>query len=377
MSSCGDNLSDLIAHIYDAAIESSLWPTALEKVGRFVPGCHASLLVHDAMRESASTLFFSVDENYRRPYLDKYARLNPIFQALHSRNVGEVYSADDIIPRAQYRRTRFYKEWQRPQGLIDVVAVVLDRSQTTGALIAVPRHQSHGVVNAAARQRMRQIVPHLRRAVMISRAVDFQNATAMLADAFDAFAASIYLVDTEGRIVHANRSGTELLAQNDILSRSGDQLRASNPCVNRTLRKVFALAATRGEQFIGDQGIGIAMTSRDGERYSAHALPLTSGARRQVRPEQTATIAVIVHKTQLHRANVVNAVAERFQLTPTELRVLSGIIEVGCVPEVAPALGIGEQTVKTHLKRLFAKTGTGRQAELVKLVAEFANPLVG
>jgi DNA-binding CsgD family transcriptional regulator len=61
---------------------------------------------------------------------------------------------------------------------------------------------------------------------------------------------------------------------------------------------------------------------------------------------------------------------------PTELRVLLAIVEVGGVPEVAEALGIGEATVKTHLHRLFAKTETTRQAELVKLVAAFSNPLV-
>jgi len=46
------------------------------------------------------------------------------------------------------------------------------------------------------------------------------------------------------------------------------------------------------------------------------------------------------------------------------------------VPEVAAILGLGQQTVKTHLKRLFAKTGTARQAELVKLVAGYSNALL-
>jgi DNA-binding CsgD family transcriptional regulator len=47
---------------------------------------------------------------------------------------------------------------------------------------------------------------------------------------------------------------------------------------------------------------------------------------------------------------------------------------VGGVPEIAPGLGISEATVKTHLKRLFAKTRTHRQVDLVKLVAKFADP---
>ena len=53
------------------------------------------------------------------------------------------------------------------------------------------------------------------------------------------------------------------------------------------------------------------------------------------------------------------------------------IVEVGGVPETAEALGVAETTVKTHLYRLFDKTGVSRQADLVKLVAGFSNPLVG
>ena len=39
-------------------------------------------------------------------------------------------------------------------------------------------------------------------------------------------------------------------------------------------------------------------------------------------------------------------------------------------------LGVAETTVKTHLHRVFAKTGTSRQADLVRLVAGYASPLV-
>jgi len=50
---------------------------------------------------------------------------------------------------------------------------------------------------------------------------------------------------------------------------------------------------------------------------------------------------------------------------------------VGGVPEVALALGIAVTTVKTHLGRLFEKTGATRQADLVRLVAGYAMPLAG
>jgi DNA-binding CsgD family transcriptional regulator len=33
--------------------------------------------------------------------------------------------------------------------------------------------------------------------------------------------------------------------------------------------------------------------------------------------------------------------------------------------------------VKSHLKHIFEKTGRSRQADLVKLIGEIANPMVG
>jgi DNA-binding CsgD family transcriptional regulator len=68
--------------------------------------------------------------------------------------------------------------------------------------------------------------------------------------------------------------------------------------------------------------------------------------------------------------------AQRYKLTPTEARVSVAIAEVGGIPEVADALGLAPNTVRTHLQRVFLKTDIHRQAELVKLVASLASPLL-
>jgi DNA-binding CsgD family transcriptional regulator len=86
---------------------------------------------------------------------------------------------------------------------------------------------------------------------------------------------------------------------------------------------------------------------------------------------------MLVHRVALEAAFPSEAIARLYGLTPAELRVLGAIVEIGGVPETAGALGIAEATVKTHLHRLFGKTGATRQADLVKLVAAFASPLAG
>jgi DNA-binding CsgD family transcriptional regulator len=58
-----------------------------------------------------------------------------------------------------------------------------------------------------------------------------------------------------------------------------------------------------------------------------------------------------------------------FDLTPAEARVARAIGEAQPPEDVAGALGVSVETVRKQLRAVFAKTGTSRQAELVRLLA--------
>jgi DNA-binding CsgD family transcriptional regulator len=224
---------------------------------------------------------------------------------------------------------------------------------------------------------MRLIAPHIRRAVLISRMIDLKKAeTATFAGALDGINAGMFLVDASARIVHANVAGHAALETGNFLNAIAGRLATDDGQVDQTLREVFA-AAGNGDVAVGTKGISVPLTARSGERYIAHVLPLTSGERRRAGKAYTAVAALFVRKAEMETASPPEVIAKTYKLTPTELRVLLAIVEVGGVPEVATALGVAETTVKTHLGRLFEKTGTNRQADLVKLVAGFASPLRG
>jgi DNA-binding CsgD family transcriptional regulator len=221
---------------------------------------------------------------------------------------------------------------------------------------------------------MRLVVPHVRRAVLIGRLIDMRSTeAAAFADTFDGIAAGMFLVDATGRIVHANAAGHVMIGTGDFLRAPGGRLTATDADADAALHAVLAATPKAGA---GENGISLALTDHAGSRYVAHVLPLTSGIRRNVGAGYAAVAAIFVHAAALHRPHPPEVIAKAYRLTPTELRVLLAIVEVGGVPEVAEALGVAESTIKTHLGRLYEKTGTDRQADLVKLVAKFANPLV-
>jgi DNA-binding CsgD family transcriptional regulator len=261
--------------------------------------------------------------------------------------------------------------------LVDTANAILERSARAAAGFVVFRHERHGLVDDEARRRMRLVVPHFRRAALIGKTLGLSEArSATFVEAFDSVSAAMFLVGADGHIVHANTAGSIMLDVADVLRVAAGRIVANDPQANLTLVDVFA-AAGEGDMAVGIRGIAVSLKAIDGACYIAHVLPLTSGARRQTVTSYAPVAALLfVHKAALEIPLPPTAMAKAYNLTPMELRVLLAIVEIGGVPEVAAALGVAETTVKTHLGRLYKKTGSSRQADLVKIVGGFSNPLV-
>ena len=367
-------LSELISVVYDAAIDQSLWENAIERVAHFVDGVGAGLFCKDvdAQHSNVPHRFGIVG-----PPVELFRQIYPAAVGHFLAEIEQPIATADLIPYDELVATGLYQEWARPLGLIDFVSAVLDKSATSVAMFGVFRHERNGFVDDETRHRMRLIVPHIRRAIIIARLLDLKVAeTGTFADTLDGLDAGVYLVDEGGRIVHTNAAGRAILDAGDILYVAARHLAACDPQVNQTLREVFA-AAGQGDAALGTKGIAVPLIGKDGECYIAHALPLTTGARRRAGMAYTAVAALFVRKAALAMSSRSEAIGKMFKLTPTELRVLLAIVEVGGVPEVAAAFGVAETTVRTHVSNLFEKTGTKRQADLVKLVAGYATPMTG
>jgi DNA-binding CsgD family transcriptional regulator/PAS domain-containing protein len=373
-----ETLLQLIGGIYDCTLNPDAWNAVLPRIGVFVGGSGGGLFVHDSSRRSMSIVYeFGTEPDYRRLYVEKYLTLDPMSGTYFVLDVGEVFSTSTVMSHAEFLQSRFYEEWIRPQGWIDNICVYLDRSPEGHAGFALFRHEREGLADEPARERLRLLVPHLRRAVLIGKLIEFKTAqVATFADALDGLSAGMLFVDSSGRITHANAAGRAMIAEGDVLRASLGRLLANDPDVNRALRDTFLAAAT-GDAAIGDRGVAVPLVARDGERYVAHVLPLSSGARRGAGVSYAAAAALFVQKAALATHSPPEVIAKAYRLTPMEVRVLLAIVEVGGVPQVAEVLGIGESTVKTHLKRLYEKTGARRQADLVKLFAGYASPLLG
>ncbi|MBX9647470.1 MAG: helix-turn-helix transcriptional regulator [Xanthobacteraceae bacterium] len=362
-------LSGLIEEIYDAALEPAAWNDIVVGINDFVGGKACGLISKDTMSQSGLTYYYcGVDPHYIQLYSDTHARYDHLTVLPP---LGQVVSIPDLLAYDEYRSGPFYQEWLRPQGCVDIANVVLEKSGSTSAVLLAVLTGTR-MADEEMRRRIALIAPHAHKALLINKAIDSrQSEAATFARTLDGLSAGIFLLDAGGRIVHANTSGHDMLYADDFLRLIGGRLVARDTKVNQGLRDIFAGG---GEVSNEAAGAALPLMAHDGERYVAHVLPLTSAARGSTGMAYKAVSAMFVRRVALDSPSD-EVLARTFKLTPSELRVLTAVSEIGGVAAIAGALGISEATVKTHLQHLFAKTGTNRQTDLVKLVAAYASPL--
>lgn len=369
-----DRLSLLIGRIYDAAIDPSLWSDALERIADFVGGCSAVLVSRDAARLTIELDHdFGIGTHFRQQFRGRFANCDPVLTSQIDVTVDQTLSVTDVMSYALFLESTFYREWAAPQGAVDSVAVVIEKSDTRMTLLSVLRHAGHGFVDQATRDRMRLVAPHIRRSAIMGRmrAVE-ARAAADLVRVLDVLSTAICLLDGDGRVVRANTACRQLFADADLMTTVGGRIVIRSISGDRILRGL--LGKEDGEVLSGIDSQVEFLKSASGVHYLVCALGLRREFHQPEDPADVAASVLLVQKASIVTSFAADVVARTFRLTPSELRVLVAIVDIGGVPEVAETLGVAETTVKTHLSRLFEKMGVSRQADLVKIVAEFSVP---
>jgi DNA-binding CsgD family transcriptional regulator len=190
--------------------------------------------------------------------------------------------------------------------------------------------------------------------------------------ALDSFSFGILLVDEKLGILHANRTAQAMLAARDpIRSEKGTltlPVGASEDALARAVRD-----ASRGETALEGKGIGIPARRERGEPCVIHVLPLRRSERKRGMSQRATAILFVAPATAPPHMPA-DALALLYDLTPSEGRIFELIAAGKTQAAIATTLGIAPSTVKSHLLHLFAKTGTQRQADLVRLAAHLSAP---
>jgi DNA-binding CsgD family transcriptional regulator/PAS domain-containing protein len=360
------DLSKVIAGVYDAAISPDMWPRVLDDCREFVGGTSAAIFAKD-VTGSRRQLFHvdgRLDPEQTEVYFKRLAPMDPSNTVQVYAEIEQGIITSQRLDPDDFAQSRFAAEWAIPQGIIDVGFATLERRGDWAALFGVFRHERDGFGDDVMAQRLSLLAPHVRRAIKIAGILGHTSReTTTLREMIDGLATAVIVIDDDGRLLQANSSAQALLGQRNM-----NAVGASFVDLDRSaMRQLASMPRSTGSTFI---------ETTTGKRIVAHVLPLTSGSESFMSAGGSEPVAAIfLQPAEFELPSIPECLARAFHLTPAELRVALATLRHDKVADVAENLGISEATVKTHLSRVFSKTDTKRQADIVKLVAAFKTPL--
>jgi DNA-binding CsgD family transcriptional regulator len=195
----------------------------------------------------------------------------------------------------------------------------------------------------------------------------------MLEATLDGLVAGVYLAARDGRVVYMNASAERQVKAATALRILNHRLVPTDLRAGAALAELIDEIA-RDETSTGSAGHSLAIPDAGGAGYVATVLPVDRGRRRSVMAPFAPSVAIFAQDPEQVPLMPGEAFARLYRLTGGELRVVLTLAQGLGAKEAADMLGIGEPTVRTHLQRIFSKTGTSRQAEVLQLLHSATPP---
>lgn len=296
--------------------------------------------------------------------------------ALARARPGVILSDAADLDRAAFERSAIFNEALVPD---DSVFSLFGAFPVTDGIVlaqAFIRGRRDGPFEPTHVERMRAILPHLGRATRLRCLLrEAQGAQDDLRLALNALPTPVALLDGTGRVLTLNAAGEQLIEASGVVLRRGRLC----PESSREARELTAAIAR----------VALLSTARPG-RGTAKLLPAQVSISRRdraplwvlvcpLRPRSslrdashTARVLAVFHDPEGRARLPEELLATIHGLTPTEAQLASALAAGQSLAEFADARGCTEQTARTHLKRVFGKTQTRGQVDLVRVLLSSA-----
>jgi len=211
-------------------------------------------------------------------------------------------------------------------------------------------------------------MPHLQRALRVHTYVaESDLRRSELAEAVEHLTVGMILVTAGARVLFMNRAARQMLESRDALLVDGSGLRACRSRETATLRALIG-AAAQTTAHKGSHPGDVFRIARPNGRPALEILVSPISTRETWCFAERAVAAVYVTDPAQTPERPEVVLSRLHGLTPAEAKVAALIARGRSGRQAADELEVSYNTLKTHLKRIFAKTGTRSQGELIRLL---------
>lgn len=365
-----DLLLRLVELAYDCALGAKGWEVLLVQIAAALHATQPALFTHDPQRAGGAPLVApQLDDGYRRAYRDHFSRRNVLLERYRERLVpGSLRTSAAMVPRGDFLRSEYYNDFCKPLDMDHSLAATLEARGHCTANVCFWRSSTSPAFQPEDFALLQALLPHLRRVLTFGELMAQERQQAALATLLGRrLTQALIGFDADGRVCWTNGEAEEVFRARDGLVAERGELRASTPARTAALRGAVH-AATRAALELSWREISISLPRPSGRRnYTAVVVPVRLAEEPLLGEGVLRALALVADPERAPRVPQ-SVLASAFGLTTAESRVAALLARGRGVDDICECLDVSANTVRTHLKRIYQKTATTRQADLVALL---------
>jgi DNA-binding CsgD family transcriptional regulator len=374
-----EELSAVIGQIYDCAVDPALWVPTLTVIRdrmnlAYYQVTHVAVTPTSMVPNTAMVIFQTDWPSKWNEIGPNYVPQIPGIERWQALNIDESMTQMDCIDEREFHKLPIYSEYIKPQGLRDFCHTTVAKRPAMLASSGAATWADGRLFDHEDRNQFCLLSPHIRRSLLISGMLDEGRLQlALYRQVLDQLANPIFIISQNSRLAYAN-CGAESLLSKGLYFRS---VQGSLEPVARHLANGFqealARACSGSDEDIGLRGNGIPLPGEDGPSAVCYVLPLGKSERRRALGPGMAAVFVSTDAQGIPPAVEVLSALTGF--TSREARIALMIADGRAPNETAAELGISINTVRTHIAKIFEKTGVNSQLGLAKFIGSLSLPL--
>ena len=354
-----DELAKVMSRLGDAAIDPTAWSDVMEGICRAV-GASAAVLLQSDVRTPDVPRTQSMDEALQFYFKGNWHLVDPRASGFPRMMAGEVVTDHDLLTPAQIRSDPMYNEVLFPFGLKWFAGIGFWAESAAWAL-ALQRTGQEEPFDQVDKRVLGQLAPRLTETATLATAVG-RVAVSSMTDVLNAVRQPALVLHRNGHVLGINEHAQA--GFDDEIRVKGRELYVRDKAAATKLANLLnVLRSTPDSLALSSDPILIRRTQKP--HVVLRALSVDGAARNVFLGAR----ALLVFSNLLPPpAPDPILISQIFGLTPAESR-LASLLAIGhSIDDVAKRLCISRETARNHLKAVFSKTGTHRQAELVSLI---------
>jgi DNA-binding CsgD family transcriptional regulator/PAS domain-containing protein len=338
----------------------------------------------EAFRADAGVLFAQDIETHEVPmveftriapeavasYADQYAATNPWIDAQRDMPSGTAVTGEQLVDDDAFLSSAFYNEWLAPQGLRHALGSVVLRDDHTLAKMTLVRPDHRGPYDVDDLAVFRGFVQHLKRALELrERLAEVRWREGVQMELLERLSVGVALLSGTGTVMFANQRLRELVAARDGIDINGNRLTPTTSGARRRFERCIGSALKTGAGDGLREGDTVAIPRPSMRRaLIASIIPLPRTAGTWFDDRRPPATAIFISDPEAPALPAPEELVNLYGLTLAESHLTVRVASGYSLYEAASQLGITPESARTVIKRVFCKTDTHSQAQLVRLV---------